>query len=91
MFFVLSINDLPNCLNYSLPFIYTDDTKCLGHTFSLDTSDIDLLQEHLTCISMEPEQGPSVQFHSLSIFSFGPEISLTHLRPTQWMVNLLLL
>ena len=42
LFFVLFINDLPNCLKSSLPFIFADDTKCLKHTISSDTTEIDL-------------------------------------------------
>ena len=47
LFFVLFINDLPNCLKSSLPFIFADDTKCLKHTINSDISEVDLLQEDL--------------------------------------------
>ena len=47
LFFVLFINDLPNCLKSSLPFIFADDTKCLKHTINPDISEVDLLQEDL--------------------------------------------
>ena len=47
LFFVLFINDLPNCLKSSLPFIFADDTKCLKHTINPDISEVDLLQQDL--------------------------------------------
>ena len=79
-FFVLFINNLHNCLNYSLPFIYADNTKCLRRTFSLDTPDIDLLHEDLRqCISMEPEQGPSVQFCKVCPSSVLVQKYLSHI------------
>ena len=47
LFFVLFINDLPNCLKSSLPFIFADDTKCLKHTINPDISEVYLLQQDL--------------------------------------------
>jgi len=43
LFFVLFINDLPLCLQFSLAFIYTHGTKCLRHR--KDSSEINCLQK----------------------------------------------
>ena len=46
-FIFCSFHHLSNCLVFSLIFIYTDDTECLGHTTTLNTTGTDLLQEDL--------------------------------------------
>jgi len=43
LFFVLFINDLPLCLQFSLAFIYANDTKCLTHR--KDLSEMNCLQK----------------------------------------------
>ena len=47
LFFVLFINDLLNCLQFSIPFVYADDTKCLKQRCSLETIEADFLQKDI--------------------------------------------
>ena len=47
LFFVLFINDLPNCLQFSSAFIYADDTKCPRHRSGVNTNESKLLQKDL--------------------------------------------
>ena len=47
LFFVLNINDLPNCLLFSNAFIYADNTKCLGHRSGSNATEMNLLQKDL--------------------------------------------
>ena len=49
LLFVLYINNLPDCLSLTLPFIYADDTKCIKTISSSD--DIQLMQSNLDAIS----------------------------------------
>ena len=49
LLFALYINNLPNCLSSTLPFIYADDTKCTKTISSSD--DIQLMQNDLDAIS----------------------------------------
>ena len=45
LFFVLFINDLSLCLQFSLAFIYADDTKCLRHR--KNSSEMNCLQKDI--------------------------------------------
>ena len=47
LFFVLYINDLPNCLLFSSAFIYANDTKCLRHRSGSNATKMNLLQKDL--------------------------------------------
>ena len=47
LFFVLFVNDLPNCLQFSSAFIYANDTKCLKHRSSINTTELNFLHRDL--------------------------------------------